>query len=62
MVVPGKPFQPSSDDFGLGQEPTQEQLTSKLLDSCRLGPSAVNIRLGWKRLPGTNTLAYYEKS
>jgi len=23
---------------------------------------ATNIRLGWKSLPGTNALAYYEKS
>jgi len=26
----------------------------------RLLASATNIRLGWRGLPGTNTLAYYE--
>jgi hypothetical protein len=26
----------------------------------RLLASPINIRLGWKSLPGTNTLAYYE--
>jgi hypothetical protein len=26
----------------------------------RLLASPTNIRLGWKGLPGTNTLAYYE--
>jgi hypothetical protein len=26
----------------------------------RLLASPTNIRLGWKSLPGTNTLAYYE--
>jgi hypothetical protein len=27
-----------------------------------LMPSTVNIRLGWKGMPGTNTLAHYENS
>jgi len=27
----------------------------------RLLASPINIQLGWKRLPGTNALAYYEK-
>jgi len=27
----------------------------------RLLALLANIRLGWKRLPGTNALAYYEK-
>jgi len=28
----------------------------------RLLSSLANIRLGWKGLPGTNALAYYEKA
>jgi hypothetical protein len=28
----------------------------------RLLASLTNIRLGWKGMPGTNTLAYYKKS
>jgi hypothetical protein len=31
-----------------------------VLHSCRLLGLLGNIRLGWKSLPGTNTLAYYE--
>jgi hypothetical protein len=30
--------------------------------SVRLLALSTNIRLGWKGLPGTNVLAYYEKS
>jgi len=31
-----------------------------VLHSGRLWPYPANIRLGWKGLPGSNTLAYYE--
>jgi len=36
---------------------------SEALFRCNtLGEAPGNIRLGWKGLPGTNALAYYEKS
>ncbi len=44
MFVPGEPFQPS------------------LMFGGKVGayPSEAPFRLGWKGLPETNTLAYYE--
>jgi hypothetical protein len=54
VFVPGKPFQPSLMFAGKA-EPTQ---VKKLLGAPLLALPA-NIRLGWKGLPGTNTLAYY---
>jgi len=43
------------------QEPTLQWSTIKVLHSGRLWPFPLpsNIRLGWKGLPETNTLAYY---
>jgi len=38
---------------------TSEHLAGAPLYS-RLLASPTNIRLGWKSIPGTNTLAYYE--
>ncbi len=51
MFVPGKPFQLSLMFAGkAGAYPRVEHLKGAL---------PTNIRLGWKGLPGTNTLAYY---
>ncbi len=61
MFVPGKPFESSQMFAGK---------SSRILnvDSLKGAPLEkapallANIRLGWKSLPGTNTLAYYKKS
>ena len=46
--------------FGIRQEPTRVKHLSGAPLYGRLLASSTNIRLGWKSLPGTNTLAYYE--
>ncbi len=59
MFVPGKPFQPSQMFVGIaGAYLVEEPSGASLLG--RLQASSTNIRLGWKGLPGTNTLAYYD--
>ncbi len=56
MFVPGKSFQPSLMFAGkAGAYPSEG---ASLLG--RLLASPTNLRLGWKGLPRTNTLAYYE--
>ncbi len=61
MFVPDKPFQPTPI-FAIKPEPSRVRHISgdPLYD--RLLALPTNIRLGWKGLPGTNTLAYYENS
>jgi hypothetical protein len=59
MFVPGKPFQPSlmlADKTGAYKV---KDLSGAPLYG-RFLASPTNIRLGWKGLPWTNTLAYYE--
>ncbi len=59
MFVPGKPFQPSLMFVGEARSLPKSRAPERAL----LGYAAVlpaNTRLGWKGLPGTNTLAYYE--
>ncbi len=52
MFVPGKPFQFSLMFAGKARVyPIEAPFTLH-----------TNIRLGWKSLPGTYTLAYYENS
>ncbi len=51
MFVPGKPFQPRP-------EPTRVKQLPGVLLLVRLRALPTNIRLGWKSLSGTNTLAY----
>ncbi len=43
-----------------GEYPSEALAGAPLLG--RLLDLPANIRLGWKGLPGTNALAYYEKS
>ncbi len=59
MVVPGTPFR-SSLMFAGKAMPTRVQLLSGAPLSGRLLASPKNIGLGWKDMPGTNALAYYE--
>jgi hypothetical protein len=47
---------------GFDREPTLEWSTLKVIHFGRLLALPSNIRLGWKGLPGTNTVAYSEKS
>ncbi len=54
MFVPGKPFQPSVVFAGGQSLPEWSTFQGRLL------ASPTNTTLGWKGLPGTNTLAYYE--
>ncbi len=62
MFVPGKPLHPSLM-FAGKLEPTQvtrvKQLSGAPLEGRPLA-LPTNIRLGWRDLPGTKTLAYYE--
>jgi hypothetical protein len=51
VFVPGRTFQPSL----MAVRKTGAYLSVKHLDLI------TNIRLGWKGLPRTNTLAYYEQ-
>ncbi len=59
MSVLGKPFQPSLMFVGEARcLPRVEHLKVASLEEA---PTLLgNIRLGWKDLPRTNTLAYYE--
>ncbi len=61
MFVPGKPFRPSLRFAGMaGAYPSKAPFICFTLG---WAPCLnTNIRLGWKGLPGTNTLAYYENS
>ena len=60
MFVAGKPLQPSLMFAGkAGAYPRVEYLKDASL-YCRLLVLTADIRLGWKGLPGTNTLAYYD--
>jgi hypothetical protein len=54
-VCPGKAFQPSIMFAGKARVAWVTSLGSAVA-------LLTNIRLDWKGLPGTNTLAYYEKS
>jgi hypothetical protein len=59
VLVPGKPFQPSLMFAGMAKAyPRVEHLKCASLGEALDLPA--NIRLGWKCLPGTNILAYYE--
>jgi len=59
MFVPGTAFQPCLM-FGVRPELTQvKRLLSAPLQGMLLA-LPTNIRLGWKGLPGTNTVAYYK--
>ena len=61
MFVPGKILQPSPMFVGkAGAYPIVEPLKGASINLPLALPA--NIRLGWKGLPGTNTLAYYENS
>ncbi len=61
MYVSGKPFQPSLMIAGkAGAYPRVEHLEDASLGWAPALPAI--IRLGWKGLPETNTLAYYESS
>ncbi len=53
MFVLGKPFQPSLM-FAVKAVAYPSEAPFRYL------ASPTNIRLGWKGLPGTNTLAYYK--
>jgi hypothetical protein len=58
VSVPGKPFQPSLMFAAkAGANPRLENL--KIASHRQVLAITANIRLGWKGLPGTNTLAYY---
>jgi hypothetical protein len=57
--VPGKPFQ-TSVMLGKAYARVEHLKGTPLLG--RLMALPTNTRLGWKGLPGTNALAYYEKS
>ncbi len=59
MFVTGTPFQTSLMFVGKAM-PTRVKLLSGAPLSGRLLASPKNIRLGWKDLPGTNTIAYSE--
>ncbi len=63
MFVTGRTFQPSLMFVGVRSEPTRVGLHlsgSQLLG--RLLALPAKIMLGWKDLPGTNTLVYYKNS
>ncbi len=63
MFVPGKPFQPSPmfvRPGGLKWKTRVEDLKGSSLVQAPALPT--NIKLGWKGLPWTNTVAYYENS
>ncbi len=57
VFVPGKPLQPSLMFAGKAQPTQVKHLSGALLKGRPLALPA-NIRLGWKDLPKTNTLAY----
>jgi hypothetical protein len=59
MFVPVKPFQPSSQVRPMS---TQVKHISGAPPKGKLVALPTNIRLGWKSLPGSNNLAYYENS
>ncbi len=59
MFAPGKPFKPSLMFAGKVRTYPSEHLSGALLEGRPLALPK-NIILGWKSLPGTNTLAYYE--
>ncbi len=58
----GKLFQSSLMFGDMAELPTSECSTREVLPSGRLGPLSMNIELGWKVLPGMNTLAYNKHS
>jgi hypothetical protein len=58
-IFPDKPFQ-SSLMFAGKTEPTQVKHLSNAPLQGSLLASPQNIRLDWKGLPGTNTIAFYE--
>jgi hypothetical protein len=60
VFVPGKPFQPNLMFVGEARSLPKSGASERALHSGRPRPYIANIRLGWKGLPGTNTLAYYE--
>ncbi len=58
MFVPDKPLQPSLMFVGEARNLPYSGALGRCLTQA---PSlTANIRLGWKGLPGTNTLAYYK--
>jgi len=56
VFVPGKPFQPSLMFVGKARRLPQSGAPERRFTQLGSG-LPVNIRLGWKGLPGTNTLA-----
>ncbi len=59
MFVAGKPVQPSTVFAGKAWACPVKHISGTPLKG-KLLALPTNIRLGWKSLPGTNTLAYYE--
>jgi hypothetical protein len=59
VLVPEKPFQPSLKFVGEARSLPYSGAPEKRFTQVALALPA-NIRLGWKGLPGTNTLAYYK--
>ncbi len=55
MFVLGKPFQPCPKFLGKASS-----LPKEVLHFRQAPVLPANIRLGWKGLPGTNTVAYYK--
>jgi hypothetical protein len=62
VFVPKKSFQPSLMLVDKAKSLTREKHISGAPLKSRLLALRTNIRLGWKSLPGSNTLAYNEKS
>ncbi len=59
MFVPGKSFHPSLMFLGKARSLPEYAASERCVNLTGSGPIA-KIRLGWKGLPGTNILAYYE--
>ncbi len=59
MFDPGKPFQPSLMFAGRVRAYPSEHLSGAMFKG-RLLALHTNIILGWKSLPGTNTVGYYK--
>ncbi len=59
MLVPGKSFQPSLMFLGEARSLPESGTPERSLTQVGMA-LPTNIRLVWKGVPGTNTLAYYE--
>ncbi len=56
VFVPGRPFQPCLIFVGKARSLPWSETPGYTLDLLK------NVRLAWRNLPGTKTLAYYEHS